>query len=80
MPRHTVPAFFLKCAVLQPSFENRDNIEIFTTMWKHADLQPQTNGITDYWKNFNLATNDKGVILIHLYFRHYCQGPWNDLI
>ena len=26
-------------------------------------------------QNFNPATNDKGVILVHLYFRHFCQGP-----
>ena len=25
--------------------------------------------------NFNLATNGKGVVLVHLYFRHSCQGP-----
>ena len=26
-------------------------------------------------KNFNRFTNDNGVILVRLYFRHYCQGP-----
>ena len=31
-------------------------------------------------QNFNPATNNKDVISFHLYFRHYCQGPWNDLI
>ena len=31
-------------------------------------------------QNFNLFTNEVSMILIHLYFRHYCQGPWIDLI
>ena len=26
-------------------------------------------------QNFNHSTNEESVILIHLYFRHYCQGP-----
>ena len=26
-------------------------------------------------KDFNLSTNEESVILIHLYFRHFCQGP-----
>ena len=26
-------------------------------------------------KNFNRFTNDNGVILVRLYFRHFCQGP-----
>ena len=25
--------------------------------------------------DFNLFTNEESMILIHLYFRHYCQGP-----
>lgn len=31
-------------------------------------------------KNFNHSTNEESMILLHLYFWHYCQGPWNDLI
>ena len=26
-------------------------------------------------QNFNLFTNEESMIPIHLYFRHYCQGP-----
>ena len=39
--RHTVPAFFLKCAVLQPKYLNGIISLTFTTIQKRAELQPQ---------------------------------------
>ena len=37
--RHTVPAFFLKCAVLQPKYLNGIISLTFTTIQKRAELQ-----------------------------------------
>ena len=39
--RHTVPAFFLKCAVLQPKYLNGIISLTFTTIQKRAELQPE---------------------------------------
>ena len=58
--RHTVPAFLLECFVLQHLILKSEEWIAFTTIQKwHYRLL----------RNFNLITNDKGVILIRLYFR-----------
>ena len=71
--RHTVPAFFLKCVVLQLTMKYSrtippslpcENMLYCNLKWHYRLLQ-----------NFNLSTNEVSMIPIHLYFRHYCQGP-----
>ena len=95
IPRHTVPAFFLKCVVLQLTMKYSRTIPpslpceymLYCNIDRDYFLYHRPSLPCEYmlycnlkWhyrllRNFNLVTNDKGVILVHLYFRHFCQGP-----
>ena len=54
--RHTVPAFFLKCAVLQPKYLNGMISLTFTTIQKRAELQQDYE---DMYAEFAFTTIQK---------------------